>query len=270
MGEGHLTWYSSALFIEGNTFTLDNNIATNPNEQIYHQDGARTVIRYNTFDGTALTSCGSTCDYLFDSHGNQGGTDHFALRGQPLIEVYNNTFHVYQVMRFLNIRGGSIIAHDNTFIQDNASATPAAILLQEEEAQDSGIFCPSCPLITTWPAGDQINNSFFWNNTYNGSPVSNVSLWNTTANGKGYEDVVIQNGRNYFMHAPQSNGGSETLPSVTTYNKVTKDFIGHTMTFSSFGANAYYPYMEYTCPHPLTGLSGSCNTIAGTGGYNTQ
>lgn len=37
------------------------------------------------------------------------------------------------------------------------------------------------------------------------------------------------------------------------------------------GASAFYPYTIYTCPHPLTGLTGVCNaSIAGTDGYNWQ
>jgi len=42
-----------------------------------------------------------------------------------------------------------------------------------------------------------------------------------------------------------------------------------TTAFSAEGANAYYPYTLYTCPHPLTGYStGSCIAeTAGTAGY---
>ncbi|MGZ3749287.1 MAG: hypothetical protein ACXVCD_18265, partial [Pseudobdellovibrionaceae bacterium] len=72
-GDGSLAWdrpivagTADAVFIEDNTITQNDSVDYN-NEEIYHQAGARTVIRHNTFDGTAYSG-----SFLpFDSHGNQ-------------------------------------------------------------------------------------------------------------------------------------------------------------------------------------------------------
>ena len=62
---------------------------------------------------------------------------------------------------------------------------------------------------------------------------------------------TIQEGRDYWLHAPAATGGKETLK--TPYG------IGG-MTFSSSGANAYYPYTTYVYPHPLVS-GGSSDTM---------
>lgn len=237
-GDDNLAWArpiaagtADAMFVEDNTFTMDDSRLTSLNEAIYHQEGARSVIRYNTFDGTANT----TDDSLpFDTHGNQGyysGNNDSEFRGQPLIEFYNNRVNVHHTYRMLNIRGGSIIAHDNTFT--TVTGSPWVFAATEEESWQSQFFNP---LRTVWPAQDQVNNSFFWNNQLNGSPVTNIGLTH------GTDSTFIQQDRDYFMHAPAASGGMETYPG----RQGAAD-----MTFSSSGANAYYPYTPYIYPHPL-------------------
>jgi hypothetical protein len=228
---------ANALFIEDNTFIITNDGGLNANEQIYHQQGARTVTRYNKFDGTAFTDGDSL---FFDSHGNWG-TPITQYRGQPIIEVYNNSFHAHKTYRFMNIRGGSVLFYNNSFLYDYGSA-PTVIQFQEEESWTSGgPWCPACPVATAWPAQDQINNSFVWNNTINGSVITDIQLRYPSV-----ESRFIQKERDYFMHAPQSSGGRSTYSGES----------GGTMTFSSVSANAYYPYTPYTYPHPLRQESG--------------
>jgi hypothetical protein len=240
---------ANAMFIENNIFTTNTSRLTSLNEAIYHQEGARSVIRYNTFDFNANT----TDDSLpFDSHGNQGyysGNTSGDFRGQPLIEFYNNKVSLHHTYRMFNIRGGSVIAHDNTF--ESIQGTPTVFNATDEESWQTIFFSP---LRTTWPAQDQLSNSFFWNNTLNGSPITDINR------GFQSDSVFIQEDRDYFMHAPEGSGGKATYPGRPGDSD---------MTFSSAGANAYYPYTPYICPHPLTGLTNGCDSSkVGQEGYN--
>lgn len=257
-GDGTYSWSreikagtGNALFIEDNTFLVNNSADREPNQQIYHQEGGRTVTRYNTFDMTSYTS-GNT--YLYDSHGNWGtvsGTPDY--RGQPIVEVYNNIMKGHHFSDGMDFRGGSILFHHNTI--SLIIGVPYISLWEEEAWTGGGPFCPSCPKFTVWPSWDNITNSFFWENTFNGTTM-NESNYTTYMKLKypATEAQFIQKDRDYFIHAPQSSGGKSTYP--TTPGK-------YDMTFSSSGANAYYPYTPYTYPHPLTAPSPPLNLKIG-------
>jgi hypothetical protein len=199
---------ANAMFIEDNTFTITNSAPTEPNELIYHQEGARSVTRYNTFEAGTYTAGAAL---FFDSHGSwvTGGNRY---RGQPIIEMYRNTLNCNNSYRAVNIRGGSVLLHDNT---GNCNSIYQFHL---ENYQTN-----------SWPQPDQLYNSFMWNNT--GSMSYDFPESQT----------VIQQNRDYFLHAPASSGGKETLVNYGLGG----------MTFSSSGANAYYPYTEFIYPHPL-------------------
>lgn len=187
---------ANTVCIEDNVFTINNSVAAEPNEQIYHQEGTRTTIRNNTFDGHSYTAGNSL---FFDCHGNQGyytgniGTD---FRGTILVEFYNNTMHAYKTYRMLYIRAGTIFAYNNTMLTDNGGTTPFA--LTEEEGWQTQFFNP---LKTSWPAQDQVTSSFFWNNTLNGAAVTSIGLWNAA------DSTFIQKGRDYWMNAPTATTG---------------------------------------------------------------
>ena len=132
----------------------------------------------------------------------------------------------------MNLRGGSLIIYNNTFT--TLVGSPTTIALTEEESWQTEFFNP---LRTTWPAEDQINNTFIWNNTLNGATITDVNL------NFPSDTTFIKKDRDYFMHAPQATGGKSTYPTRAGASD---------MTFSSSGANAYYPYTPYTYPHPLT------------------
>jgi hypothetical protein len=234
-GDNQISWTrpieagtSHSLFIEDNTFKQTNAGGGGLNESVYHWEGARTVIRYNDFNGTEYESY----DFVpFDSHGNQsyynGVSD---SRGQPIIEVYNNTFRFHHSYRVCYFRSGSILFHDNAFTF--ASHSDADIVLTDEESWQSAYFSP---LRTTWAAEDQIMNSFFWNNTRNGNPITTITLLKAT------DEPFIQKDRDYFMHAPQAIGGKASYTGRQ----------GGAEVFSAARANAYYPYVPFTYPHPL-------------------
>lgn len=247
---------SDTLYIEGNSFIRDNSLACADNLQnhLESSQGARYVARYNTFDGTAW--CGGTYNHIdphIMPHGdnpNDGTT-----RGSPILEYYNNYSTTVRAYYWV-MRGGSIVAHDN-IIKGSYLPDGNNIFGLREEDCESGYKNWS-----TWPAKDQIFNSFFWNNYTNDAKTQTAVpfLWPGTSSS-----VVVVN-KDYFLHAPQSSGGAETL-----YNSGTSSYTyvdaSHKMTWDGGVANAYYPYTPYTCPHPLAG-SGSCDsTKYGTTGY---
>jgi len=230
-GDGPYAWSrpieagtAKALFIEDNTFIQNDNPGRELNEVFYHQEGARTVIRYNTIDA-------STYPYQFapfDTHGNQDLLKN-GFRGQPIIEVHNNTWIGTKSYRILYIRGGSNIIYNNTFTMTGSAS---CIALTEEEGWQTAFFSP---LRSAWSAWDQVNNSFFWNNKLNGNTV-NPFLSHTS------DDTFIQLNRDYFDHAPESSGGYESWSG---------DAGSSALIWNASGANAYYPYAPYTYPHPL-------------------
>lgn len=232
---------ANSFFVEDSTFTMTN--AYDSNEQIYHQEGCRSVVRYNNFNATARTA---TDALILDTHGtqiywqNNNSTD---FRGQPIIEFYNNVIDIHHSYRYSNLRGGSILAHDNTFTFTSGSAPPLWQLTEEEDWQSSFF----SPLRTAWPAQDQINNSFFWNNTRNGTAVTTVTL------GNGNDSTFIQEGRDYWNAAPAASGGKESYTGSRSGGSTTAPTTGDTgsMSFSGAGANAYFPYTPYTYPHPF-------------------
>ncbi len=248
----------NTLYIEGNTF-LRTVCADGYQNHIESSQGGPFVVRYNTFDGTGMcyNEChpyGDSCyfDYHFMSHGNNPCLADAGARSPSLIEIYNNLSNTNRGYSFV-FRGGSILMHDNVLTYDSSGLSDNPIVLWEEEA--TGVF-PNCPKIV-WPAEDQVFNSFFWNNTLNGS---GATIGITTG---GYSIIVED--QDYFTHAPAATGGKETLYDNGT-TKFTFYDASHKMSFSGSGANAYYPYTPYTCPHPLAG-AGSCTSTAGMAGY---
>jgi hypothetical protein len=252
-GDGNQSWSrpiqagtANAMIVEDNSFIMNTSRLTSLNEQIYHQGGSRSVVRYNTFDATANTTDDSI---PFETHGNFGpyytGDDNRDERGQPIMEFYNNTVTVHHTYRMLNVRGGSILVHGNTFRTISGSAD--VVVFTEEEGWYCAYAGQLCPTRTFWPAQDQVMNSFIWNNTLNGSPVtiSNIGFTNASAS------IFIQQNRDFFMHAPAANGGMETYPGR---------YGAEDMTFSSSGPNTYYPYTPYTYPHPLVNGTSTADT----------
>jgi hypothetical protein len=242
----------NALFVEDNLFTFDNDSDTaSMNELLYHQDGARTVVRYNTIDTTAYTKGDSL---WFDSHGNQNGYydgDSDDFRGQPILEIYENVFTGHHSYRTCYLRGGSILFYNNSL--NLITGTPIIVLTEQEGWHVYHFGPPNEPLglRTEWPAQDQIINSFFWNNTINGVAMGASDL--TSHFEAGSDAVFLQENRDFFMHEPAASGGKESYTGARKGGSTTaptEDDIGNTI-FDGSGENAYYPYIPYIYPHPL-------------------
>lgn len=240
---------ANSFYIEGNTFTYTSDFPAafgGPEQSIYHQQGGRSVTRYNTVDATAYEANFS----FYDSHGNWG-TPITTYRGQPIVEVYNNSVAVYSSTCFMDIRGGSSLIYNNAFTYASGSA-PIAVRFWEEEEWSTGGPWSGVPQDTEWPATDQIFNTFVYSNTLNGAAAGiSIHSNNTT-------EFFTEN-QDYWLATPASSGGKTTWTGDAG--------LAASHSFSGEGANAYYPYTRYTCPHPLVG-SGSCDsTVKGTTGY---
>ncbi len=232
---------SDFLFIENNTFRLTSDM----NQQIYgNSHGNKFVVRYNIFDGTSMTE-----NYLaWESHGNWGSIvgGRPSFRGSPVWEIYENTINMYKSYTSGDWRGGSLLFYNNIYTVTTGS--PSSMALKEEEAWGAGN-CPALTLFpppgdTVWPVWDQVTNSFFWGNTWNGASLNPINYCTGQA-------TVIRQNYEYFLHVPEVAGGKSTYSIDTcsgyTYIHGNPDC----MTFSAVGANAYYPYTAYQYPHEL-------------------
>jgi hypothetical protein len=234
---------ANEVYVEDCTFIMDGQITYF--DTLTDEDfGGRMCMRYSTIDFSKFTAA-----YDFGSvwmtHGNQSywaNSEAEDLRGACTLELYNNTVTTNQAFRILYLRGGQTVCYNNDFNFPNS--TPPISSMTEEEGYDGPGTSEDWfnPLRKTWPAEDQVNNTFFWDNTYNGAPQDSgeFSGWETT------DSIVIQEGRDYFLSEP---GGSTATkypvpgsPSSTNYSKG---------AMSSY----YAPVTSYTAfryPHPLT------------------
>ncbi len=244
---------ADAMFVEDNTFILNDSAGTRitVDAQIYLQEGgASYVVRYNTFDASAVTNP-NFMTLMYNNHGNQDYCLNYpstCFRGMPIFESYNNTAKcAANNCEFESIRGGSVLIHDEAFSGGGGSL----VKVSEEECWQTAFFSS---LRTAWPAQDQVTNSFFWNLTFNGAPVTDI---NFGAENGSCSAIFIQKNRDYFMHAPQASGGKTSFTGTRYGGSKTAFTTGDvgSMTFSSAGSNAYYPYTPYTYPHPLTTLA---------------
>lgn len=193
---------TNAVYIEDNLFVINNQASAGPNEQIYHQTGARSVTRFNMFDGTASTTYDSL---FFDSHGNwcssapqsPYGPKALDYRGQPLLEIYGNTFSAHHSYRFGNLRGGSLIIYSNAY--SYITGPKPAQSFTEEEGWSTAFWSP---LRTNWPAVDQITNTFHWANTLNGTPIAIIYCPYAS------DTNLIQQNRDYWMEPPNAANGN--------------------------------------------------------------
>jgi hypothetical protein len=205
---GHESSYvgtGNALIWEDDHFTWNSAPATYGQGAFYSQYGGRVTVRYSTWDSWSPQVT------------NEG--DNPAC-GSIYYELYNNTIATGCTLpgygcegKILDMRSGNLIVHDNTFT--SASDVPVMLI---DYPNGSG----------THVTGHDINNSFFWNNTWNGSACQ------TDSNPSGAVCVVVD--------------GSSQSP-VPTRN--TNFYLRAPNT-----GDVYAGYTPYTYPHPLVSQGG--------------
>lgn len=205
-GKGSYSWSlpvslgsEEAVFIEDNVFYHDE-IYGHPVTAV---DGGRFVFRYNTM----YVSATGYSDV--DAHGN-----YFNDRSTYSFEIYNNDlnferpYHSYGIY----LRGGRGVVFNNEMNTSGSGSLSFPICLANYRSFNDPY--------ASYPAPDQINNVYIWNNTYNGSPVGG------SVQDRGVEQDHIQLGRDYFEtqlsgYTPYTYphplaGGSSPAPETNT------------------------------------------------------
>lgn len=243
------------LFVEGNTFTM------RPGGSTGYWDcnaNARTVFRYNTFNGVYIDAHGSWSNYSQCSPEYHPSARH--------TEIYNNAWDGNVGWTSIYIRGGTGVIFNNTVSNTNYGW----IMLDEYYVRSGKLsdsswpyFPSACACDADYPViyqiGRGLNNKtnpaygsnqesepmFIWNNTKDGSSLTLTanpyggpsSACKTYCNNQS-ESVAdfVASGRDYYTRAPQAG-----------------DYLAD--------------YTSYPCPHPLAG-SGKCDgNISGRNGY---
>jgi hypothetical protein len=262
---------SDAFFMENNLWII--NADWTSNNGIDHffdiSNGGKFVARYNEVDAdNAPDALGQIAAWQW--HGNAGAglpnnqlywqQGYGARRGPAIVELYENYAHGKRLDYLCFVRGASCLIYDNVITSTNSTPT---IYFNEDEVGPYNI-----PSRVSWPGEDQVNNTFIWGNTFNGTNrFVNVSDTSNLSWGYNESKPLIQINRDIWFHAPQSsggyeyytgrNGGSSSYPTDGELYPT----LGN-MVFSSTGANAYYPYTAYTYPHPMISeIAGKTCTI---------
>jgi hypothetical protein len=269
--------YGSAnwVFIEGNTVTSLNSSGI---EMFENQNAGKFVVRWNTITeapGTQMTT-------LFEQHntncwGSVEGKCSDGISGGKAQIVNNNKINFTSSgwHRFLYWRTGTGLFYNNVFDYSGGSDAATTYAELANYRAYSGCIDGSTPAnipspslgagtitrcsATSYTSGSLRGEGYpsihgVGTGPWKGTPEP-VYFWNNkkTANGTTMVDI-----------------GAPNVDSTAAW-ALAKDrdyCVSSSIQPSSCGGVAL-SYAAYTCPHPLTGLTGGCDTsVAGVAGYN--
>ena len=264
---------NSNVFVENNTFTgVSGCEDAGRAASVLGDYGASVVFRHNTSTNSKFDMHGvwsvSWGDYYCD-------WDYYQTHGSRNFEVYNNDFSGSFHDEMVTIRGGTGAIYSNTF----SNTSGDAITLREYCTRNTGANCCgsyACP--EDYPYRDQpgrgINNTlvpiYLWDNTHDGDPITGfdksgnpttvthiMTLSDSGAVASCGEDIST------FEDGVYKGGFSEGA------NRDYNDISALIQEDRDYYMDEKPAYTAYTCPHPLTGLSGTCDSdVAGVAGYN--
>lgn len=258
------------LFFEGNTIQFSSAFTANFAGWTEAGHGGREVIRYNTWDYANATDGGTGSTLAAqDSHGFQGwpGTD--GLPGTMITEFYGNTFLNSPSQPLSTFRGGWGMFHNNII-----SGSGHNYLLIEQMSDRNGSNGQCNDQIPMAPGVDgQVTNTYYFNNTLNGS-INEGSAPPGFENNCGVAADV-----NWHVYTPSFNGssgvGRGTTPptpssggvaywsnSVSALPTASPSTVQKGTLYISYGGSSWdHSYTPFTFPHPLTGGSPIGNNV---------
>jgi hypothetical protein len=211
-------------------------------------------------------------------------------------ENYNNDWTIITspISRAMTLRGGKLMYFNNAYHNYYQSGY---MQLGMTEYPGWG-YCSRQP----YPQTEQISDTFFWHNVHDGHNLTPNIMWGDDADCFGYnnmntcmnaagdgpcagggqgchcnpaqgDEIYLQLNRDWWddssSGSDMTSGIDKSRPSEPCTNN---KFYGSTDTGKIYKcvSNSWTTYYQsFTCPHPLTGLKGTCDfTKAGVAGYN--
>lgn len=199
--------------------------------------GGRIAFRYNT-----ISNYGGSGAEVFDAHGVNGTypTD----TGTVSSEYYKNTIGLSSGARVFNHRGGKAI------FANNKISGSGYLGMTEYQGWS---YCTS----QGYPKYQQVNNSFYWNNS-SMTPSLYCSSGSCSSCGQ-YDSTYIQPNRDYWQPAAGLDSSRPSTCTAGSYYAATDTDIIYKCNSGNTWSVHYKPY---TYPHPLRGGSASGTTAA--------
>jgi hypothetical protein len=288
LGSGDVTPVpAGVVYIENNTFTY--NVGDSANA-VDANAGGRYVFRYNTLNGTYV-----------EAHATL-----YSDMGTRKWEIYNNIINSSDQTIFvpMELRGGTGVIFNNTLTGFSMQRIQLDNRRSCETTSTGGLCDGSSPWdgnttgLSGYPCRGQIGRSTHqWNwtteNPYPPEELAPAYAWNNridtndltfVQSGCALSIEHIQPNRDYYDYNASFDGTSgvgrgvlSSRPATCTTGAESGGGVSYFATdqgtlgtlYKCTATNTWTSYFApYTCPHPLAGLTGSCNATAGTGGYN--
>jgi PKD repeat protein len=125
--------------------------------------GGRYCARYNVLNDVSASSGEDFGFYpAFNNHGNQGSAEYSSMG----CEIYRNTINAkYEGVWVGNMRGGKVLVYNNNIVGNGIDVT-GAVVREDSDGYDWNTL-PAVNAISGQP--QHISDSYFWNNTQNGT-----------------------------------------------------------------------------------------------------
>jgi PKD repeat protein len=254
-GLNERTWVNQTFDFGGadNWYWEDNTIICRNGDVFDAYEGGRYAARYNTITNVN-TSSGEPGTYpCFNFHGNQSGYGQLSAIG---CEIYGNTMNGGNVNggELVTPRGGKMVCYNNNV---TGNEWTGAFVRDESNDYDNP---PAVSPISGQP--QHVSDSYFWNNTQNGTAKLTNSIDATINYGsRSPYRIVPKWDLDCWKETPGFNGSSgvgigplSARPASCTLEGAAwwttderKLYRWHTGVWELF-------YVPYTYPHPLRAL----------------